>query len=940
MEKIASDLKVSELKQRSLGKAYETLHSQASSLLFLTIQWKDLQEQFDSTRNAIRTRFEELQEREKQLEAKESNLKSEMESKMNDLFGVEKLIDEKVQEVIEIKRSIQKHSEEIEREEKRVLEVQKLVIDKERECSLIERRIQERAKKLSWVERRTEEKLNEVESKERELKKYREDAKLKVEQLSVIDGAIVERNEIIESKEEEIKAAQMSIEECERRIKSKEEKLSWIEKSIEVTSKLVNSKEEEVRVIQRSLNVHRESIKSKENDLDAILESIEWKKKEFDVKEEQIKTLQRLLEGCEKELKLKEEKLKEETLKVKEYSARNRQLEGWSCKLEFKEREVELKEKQIESKMEEFKKWVQQRGKDLNSLSSELKVKECQLKQEAKELELTKKQFGVVAQVKMGPLEKAPADNAIVSSSASDQSNINITDGRSLQLFVYEHMKRNDLISNKISSFLQQKSSEPAKLVLDAMQGFYTSNLTVENKEFDLVLIRRTCILLLEELKRVSPQTNPEVREEAMKLASDWKAKMKVESENWLEILGFLRLVTTYGLTSAYNEKELQSLLDIVAQHEQATELSRALATTDKAHANSNICSPMKIRKTESPVAQNEATISSPNLQQAATIDARNLQGFQNEQCREACDSAYSALRSIIYDLIGKKRLIEAVGLIYTMKLFDKFPPVQFLKEYVDNGKKCCRNRTKRKKSLDEKDKITDQHIADLRVVIQCIKDYNLESECPPEEIESQIAVLEVVKERRRLVSSSLVLRVEQQQRKVLKNVEVHEQVEQKASKGEQQEQQKEQKTSEAELQEKVQQKASNKVEEQEQQQEKNASKVKQQEQQEQKATKVKQQQKKGNKRPNSTFAPRFGHQQQCKNKFQRTSILADRNLDHPDYPNPSSSTWTHGSYGFRGQFGTAVNKHEVHASHGHPVQFGIPANGSAIYAYSGQISE
>lgn len=112
----------------------------------------------------------------------------------------------------------------------------------------------------------------------------------------------------------------------------------------------------------------------------------------------------------------------------------------------------------------------------------------------------------------------------------------------------------------------------------------------------------------------------------------------------------------------------------------------------------------MKIEKTKSPVAQNEATISSPNLQQAATtIDARNLQGFQNEQFREACDSADSALKSIIYDLIGKKRLIAAVGLIYTMKLFDKFPPVQILKEYVDNGKRCCRNRTKRKKSLDEK---------------------------------------------------------------------------------------------------------------------------------------------------------------------------------------------------------------------------------------------
>ncbi|KAK9919671.1 hypothetical protein M0R45_028256 [Rubus argutus] len=102
MEKIASDLKVSELKQTRLGNAYETLHSQASSMLAFSIQWKDLAEHFDSTRNAIQTQFQELQEREKLVEVKESNLKSEMESKKDELFGIEKLIDEQIQKVIDV----------------------------------------------------------------------------------------------------------------------------------------------------------------------------------------------------------------------------------------------------------------------------------------------------------------------------------------------------------------------------------------------------------------------------------------------------------------------------------------------------------------------------------------------------------------------------------------------------------------------------------------------------------------------------------------------------------------------------------------------------------------------------------------------------------------------------------------------------------------------
>lgn len=157
--------------------------------------------------------------------------------------------------------------------------------------------------------------------------------------------------------------------------------------------------------------------------------------------------------------------------------------------------------------------------------------------------------------------------------------------------------------------------------------------------------------------------------------------------------------------------------------------------------------------------------------------------------------------------------------------------------------------------------------------------------------------MLELFKERRRLASSSLVSKVEQQEQlQVLKssNVELQEQQEQKVSK-----------------------------------------QVKLQEQQVQKDSKVKQQQKKGNKRPT-----RFDHQQhERKNKYQRTSILADRPCDLPpdcpEYPNPSSSSWTHENCKYHGHFGSAANTYEIHANYGHPVQFGIPANGTN-YGYGG----
>jgi hypothetical protein len=271
-------------------------------------------------------------------------------------------------------------------------------------------------------------------------------------------------------------------------------------------------------------------------------------------------------------------------------------------------------------------------------------------------------------------------------------------------------------MTDKISSVLQQESSEPAKLVLDAMQGFHPSNSTVNNTEFDLVLTRRTCIRLLEELNKVSPRINCQVREEAMKLASDWKAKMTVGSESWLESLGFLRLVNTYELTSAYDANELQRL-DIVAQHEQAT---------DKAPANNMSVAPLKIEKAKSPAT---ATFSSPNLQPTATAPAGAIGAIQN--------------------FIEKKRLIKAIGRIHKFKLFDKFPPVQILREHVENAMKCREN-SEIKDLLYQKDKIVAKGIADLRHAIQCIKHHKLESEYPCESIEKQIVALKKFREDRK----------------------------------------------------------------------------------------------------------------------------------------------------------------------------------------------
>ncbi|KAF3944771.1 hypothetical protein CMV_028789 [Castanea mollissima] len=74
MEKVASDLKLLDLKRSGLSKAFEALNAQASSILLLTLQWKDLEEHLDSTRKSIETQFKELEEGEKEMGLKVKQL--------------------------------------------------------------------------------------------------------------------------------------------------------------------------------------------------------------------------------------------------------------------------------------------------------------------------------------------------------------------------------------------------------------------------------------------------------------------------------------------------------------------------------------------------------------------------------------------------------------------------------------------------------------------------------------------------------------------------------------------------------------------------------------------------------------------------------------------------------------------------------------------------
>ncbi|KAK9914383.1 hypothetical protein M0R45_038165 [Rubus argutus] len=584
-----------------------------------------------------------------------------------------------------------------------------------------------------------------------------------------------------DSKAKDLHRIQRLIEEKQRGLDAKEKRFSEVEE-------LIRDKEVEYGLIQKRVEERQRKLTSVEEKLS----------EQIRVKETQLKYVQGLVEKQWKEYDLNDERIRAMDTKEKDFGLLKKSMEEWTTKLEVKERELqrwveklEGKQKDIGSKVDELNlidkrvheclKEVQLKEQQLYSLEKSLhahshglqkKEKELELKQEQCDLDLSRKSMEIHAQnlkskenshhLKVEQLENIPP--------AANNGN---RDGRGVQLLMNHHLRRNDLMLKEIEDILQG-SPDPAKLVLDAMHGFYPSNSTVENKnkKFDLTVVRRSCNFLLRELKRVSPKVSPQVRGEASKLAAEWKAKMK--TDNWLEVLGFLLLLAAYDLSSDYDMKELESFVGIVAQYYDTAELCPTLGirgmapdqgtpgqSTLKRNPSSISCSPdIKKEKADSPLVNT-----------ATNTDARNLQVFPNEdlstgnqliQNPVVSDSSGQSFvglagkvlaAGLIQDLIAKKQLLEAVVFSCNLRLTDMFPPVPLLKECVEGA---IRNGSK----------VVDDQIFVLKAVIECIKDYNLESEFPSKDIELQLLKLERLKVDREAACVDIKLVKQQSQRK------------------------------------------------------------------------------------------------------------------------------------------------------------------------------
>lgn len=121
--------------------------------------------------------------------------------------------------------------------------------------------------------------------------------------------------------------------------------------------------------------------------------------------------------------------------------------------------------------------------------------------------------------------------------------------------------------------------SDPSQAVLEIIQNPFIPKFKMGNSD---VIIDDKDILLLEELMKISPDVKPHTREKAMKLALELKANMEENTENSKVVLGFLLLVSIYGLVPFFDEDEVLKLFGLVCQQKIAIVLFEALGFADK----------------------------------------------------------------------------------------------------------------------------------------------------------------------------------------------------------------------------------------------------------------------------------------------------------------------------------------------------------------------
>ncbi|KAL9272192.1 FRIGIDA-like protein, partial [Drosera capensis] len=294
------------------------------------------------------------------------------------------------------------------------------------------------------------------------------------------------------------------------------------------------------------------------------VEEMDKREEEMCKREEEMRRLGSELSEREKGIEMKRLELEgvEKTVEAKrsELESKEKSIEEGFREIELKKYELECKEKSIEVRFKE----IETKKKELDSL-------EKSIGERMKEFELKEKRFngdpgGVV--VKTEPVSEFGVGDGGDDNDASLQLCVKM-DGKELQLFLNDRFNEHESMGDQVYYALRL-SKNPARLVLDAMEGFFAPHSKRGDSEYEARIVRSSCLLLLDQLLKLKPPVERLVKEKARDLAALWREKMKGEGESYMVALGFLMFVAVYDLSGEIEKNELGRLLCLIDKRLQA----------------------------------------------------------------------------------------------------------------------------------------------------------------------------------------------------------------------------------------------------------------------------------------------------------------------------------------------------------------------------------
>ncbi|CAL1382007.1 unnamed protein product [Linum trigynum] len=329
------------------------------------------------------------------------------------------------------------------------------------------------------------------------------------------------------------------------------EELRFKEAELAMLGERIKDYKTELERTLLSLQGRQVELAEKERCLHSVEELITETNLKLEDRENQYKAVRRSvaqisveLRSNEKHLESLERSIRDSMAKEKALYYVNDEMKECCQILTFKERELKDIRKTIEAK----NKVLDVKWKLLKEIKSKIALTTEELKSKEEHLKHVEDST-VKLERKLKQYQAFGTDQLLDAGNARD-----------LQLLLGEHIRKNDILQSKISSVIQN-SIEPAKLVLEAMNGFHRPASQNRDMDYDLSVTRRSCITLLEHLLEIRPWITDDVRGEAMKLAKEWKARMMMKPATSLEILGLLQLISAFGLASDFGVGEVRQLV-------------------------------------------------------------------------------------------------------------------------------------------------------------------------------------------------------------------------------------------------------------------------------------------------------------------------------------------------------------------------------------------